>query len=209
MNSLTQSLLLKILTLKILIFIFVYPSVVQSQPTLIDGDNVTYGGYGGPTISVTNLGDETAVLMGGSGAWITKLESGNSISFGMAGYGLASNLKVDEISGNENEYLFFGYGGFQTEFTYQSNNIFHTTFKTLIGSGITGNRSKYHDFDENHDGMFFALEPSVNVEANVTKHFRIETGISYRFISGSNNSDFSDKDLSGLNGLISLKFGWF
>lgn len=184
-------------------------SFAQESKTLLSGKIVSHGVYGAPTISFSNFGDEFALLIGGRSGWIMNFESNNSLSFGAAGYGLTNNIETSFSPELESSYLYIGYGGLETEFTHRTNNLIHTTLRGLIGSGVTGNRSEKNKLENLFGRVFFIAEPGLNIELNVTEYFRINTGISYRFISGSEHQDFSDGDLSGVSSVITFKLGWF
>lgn len=200
---------LQILLVPFIFMVMSFTAFPQESKTLLNGKDVSHGSYGAPAISFSNIGDEFALLIGGRGGWILNFESKNSFSFGAAGYGLANNIETSSSSDLESSYLYLGYGGLETEFTHRTNDLIHTTFRGLIGSGVTGNRSEKHQIENLFGREFFVAEPGLNVELNVTDFFRINTGISYRFISGSEHQDFSDGDLSGISGVLSFKFGWF
>jgi len=67
------------------------------------------------------------------------------------------------------------------------------------------------NFASDYEPLFVA-HPSAGLEINITKFFKINTHVGYRyagytnsFVSGSNNLD----GLRGLTGQIGLVFGWF
>ncbi len=92
--------------------------------------------------------------------------------------------------------------------------LVHFEFNTLIGAGALGRRDSFtDDFDEydrdTESDAFFILEPSMNMELNVTRFFRITGGVSYRYTSGAEIMNIDDNALSGFSGVIVLKFGSF
>lgn len=56
-------------------------------------------------------------------------------------------------------------------------------------------------------GAYFVLEPSINLEINLSKVIRIGIGGGYRFILKSELERFSDKDLSAPTLNFNVKFG--
>ena len=65
---------------------------------------------------------------------------------------------------------------------------------------------------EDKDGLsdhFAVLEPGAGLEVNVTPWLRVVTGASYRFIGGANIPAVTGRDLSGVAGTLSFKFGKF
>lgn len=184
------------------------PLYAQQAQTLIDGE-ISHGGFGGPVLKIGNVAGSTGFWMGGRGGWIMNLDEHHTISLGGGGYGLVSDHGVPVPSTEEDLYALNGYGGFIVEYTNRSYNIVHLTATSLIGAGGLMLREKdYQDVNDDVD-TYFVFEPGVNVELNVTNFFRIGAGASYRLTSGINRFGFSDSDFSGLNGVITFKFGKF
>ena len=52
----------------ILVTLFTF-SISAQEKTLLEG-GVTHGGYGGPEVRFTQVGDNFGVLVGGKGGWI-------------------------------------------------------------------------------------------------------------------------------------------
>ncbi len=184
------------------------PLYAQQAQTLFDGE-VSHGGFGGPVLKIGNVAGSTGFWIGGRGGWIMNLDEHHAISLGGGGYGLVSDHEVPVPSTEEDLYALNGYGGFIVEYTNRSYNIVHFTATSLIGAGGLMLREKdYQDVNDDAD-TYFVFEPGVNVELNVTNFFRIGAGASYRLTSGINRFGFSDSDFSGLNGVITFKFGKF
>jgi hypothetical protein len=102
-----------------------------------------------------------------------------------------------------------GYGGFEFEYTNRSYKLVHFTASSLIGGGGLMMRERHYDDVEDDVDSYFVFEPGINAELNVTSFFRISAGASYRMTSGISRFGFSDSDFSGMNGIITLKFGGF
>jgi hypothetical protein len=170
--------------------------------TLLSGE-IDHGGFGGPVVKFGNIYDESAVMIGGRGGWIID----HFLSLGGGGYGL-----VTEITTRPEEFLLMGYGGFEMEFIIASNRIVHSTIGTLVGAGGFSSHDRNFDSDvdtENQGDAFFVMEPSVNAELNVARFMRVNAGVSYRYTDGADKYGITDTDLSGLNAVITLKFGAF
>ncbi|NIN69245.1 MAG: hypothetical protein GTO63_32100, partial [Anaerolineae bacterium] len=67
----------------------------------------------------------------------------------------------------------------------------------------------WNQFDNWDEDAFFITEPALNVLLNVTRHFRIGFGASYRLVQDVELSDLQNEDISGLAGVVTLKFGGF
>lgn len=196
----------------ILIAILAATSMMAQEKTMFGSNpDISHGGFGAPVVKFTSINGEFGVLSGVRGGWIIN----HQISLGIAGYGLTTNTELNGLVDGKVRYLDFGYGGFELEYIMANNEVIHLTVSGLIGAGGANYRfSKTHkDFDWEEDDLnsdaFFVGEPTVNAELNVTSFFRINLGVGYRFVSGSNNDYITDSELSGISGQIQLKFGSF
>lgn len=181
----------------------------QQAQTLFDGD-VTHGGFGGPVFKIGEVAGSTGFWLGGRGGWVIALDQNHSISLGGGGFGLLTDHPVPATHINDEDlYALNGYGGFIFEYTNNSAKLIHFTTSALIGAG--GLMLRDHSFQDVDDDVdsYFVFEPGLNVELNVTKFFRIAAGASYRYTNGINRFGFTDKDFSGIQGVITLKFGKF
>jgi len=182
----------------------------QDQETLFSGD-IEHGGFGGPVVMFSQVKGQTGVLVGGRGGWIIN----HLITLGGGGYGLVNKIPVGpaSVSGLDSLMLQLGYGGFEAGLIFNSNRLVHVDCHVLIGAGGTGaglwnNPEDFDSYDDNGDA-FFVLEPSLSLILNMTPHFRIGGGVSYRYISGVDSPYVTDSDLSGPSFSVSLKFGRF
>lgn len=186
-------------------------ALAQQQETLFDG-KVSHGGFGGPVVKFSDIAGTTGVWVGGRGGWIINMSSEHAISLGGGGYGLVTNHPAPDSQTVEPDidyYALNGYGGFEIEYTNSSYKLVHFTLSSLIGGGGLMLRERdYNEFEEEVDS-YFVFEPGLHAELNVTTFFRISAGASYRMTSGISRYGFSDSDFSGLNGVITLKFGGF
>jgi hypothetical protein len=184
----------------------------QDMQTLFAG-GVSHGGFGGPVVKFSDVGGSLGVWVGGRGGWIIGFGNNHSISLGGGGYGLASShpvLDPDAAGWPEREDLRVraGYGGLELEYTNRSQRLLHWTASTLIGAGSVALETA--DFPVAADEpSFFVLEPGMHGELNVTRFLRLHAGLSYRYTSGADRAGFTDRDFSGVNGTIALKFGGF
>jgi len=212
---------MKIISKIILLSLIFSIQPFAQEETLIGNNEITHGGFGAPVIKYTQIKDEPAVLVGGRGGWIIN----HSFIIGGGGYGLVNNIEanrplvyIPELPPREYQpYINFGYGGLELEYIILSDNVTHFSVYTLIGAGGINYRNRlWDDWDfENQDAWnygsdaFFVVEPAVNVEINIISFFRINTGVSYRFISGVNFYNLQNSDFAGLSAQLSLKFGKF
>jgi len=196
--------------LSIITIILISTSQLFSQEeTLIGNGEVSHGGFGGPVIKFTQVKGEPGVLVGGRGGWIIN----HSFVIGGGGYGLVNKIEANNDFLGLRPYLNFGYGGVELEYIIQSDKLLHFTVCTLIGGGAVSYRE--HLWDDSWDewnspnDAFFVLEPSAGVELNIISFFRVNAGVSYRFISGADFDDLKNNDLAGVSAFLTLKFGKF
>lgn len=191
----------------ILLALAAVPSFGQER-TLISGP-VAHGGFGGPQLMLGPVKGETAILTGGWGAWLIN----HTLMIGGGGYGLVNELPAGLTAAGDNRYLNFGYGGMILGLVLGSDRLVHLTAHTLVGGGNVGYR--YHRLpeedwiDDSVNDLIFVIQPTLGVELNVTRFFRIEAGGSYRYVIGSDLDDTTDDDLRGFGAELTLKFGKF
>lgn len=199
-------------TICVLTLLIVAPAHSQTMQTLITGD-VSHGGFGGPVVKFSDVNGDLGVWVGGRGGWIIGFDKNHSISIGGGGYGLTTQHRIpdQDFLANPNVQLYaaIGYGGLELEYTNRSSDLVHFTATTLIGAGGFSLREDDNDAFFNDGDAFFVFEPGIHLELNVTTFFRISTGISYRLTSGIDKAGFKDSDFSGVNGVLTFKFGSF
>jgi hypothetical protein len=191
--------------------------------TLFKGNNeIHISGYGAIDVKSSQLdGGFAGVLLGARGG----MTINNTFLIGAAGYGLVPTKKVDcPVFGHETEnnlYLTGGYGGLFFEYIHNSDKLFHFTANTLIGLGGISLANAWGTPNINTDNTFkhpssfvFVLEPGVALDVNVSKHFRMSLGVSYRY-SPNFSLQHQGKDImssTAFNGFtvgLTCKFGSF
>ena len=203
---------MKILSTLLLTIVFSYQLFAQEE-TLVGNGEITHGGFGGPVIKYSQFNGEPAVLVGGRGGWIIN----HSFIIGGGGYGLVNNIGADNTSfgfWGTKPYIDFGYGGVELEYIIHSDRLIHFSVYSLIGGGSVSYRGDLLDNDDwdkwdSPRDAFFVFEPAANVELNIISFFRINAGISYRFVSGAKLDDLKDSDLAGPAATLTFKFGKF
>ncbi len=164
---------------------------------------LSIGLYGGPIVMFSKLNDDFACLVGGKGG----LMFNHMFVIGGGGYGLVNEIDAPPVYPSPDLLLDFGYGGVFFEFVLGSHKIVHLSMNALIGGGGAQYRTPYYDYWD--DDAFFVFEPGADLELNVSHHFRIGLGGTYRLIQGIGLTGLSDQDLSGPSGVLTFKFGHF
>jgi len=171
----------------------------------MEGD-LRNGGFGAPVVKFTQIDDRFGVLVGGRGGWIIN----SSFVIGGGGYALANLDNFEQVtnaSGDRGR-LAMGYGGLELTYVLRPDDLVHFSLGVLIGAGGVAWNPRGPSGNQ-EDDPFFITEPEVDVVLNVTRFMRVALGASYRFVRGVDLFDLGDADISGLAGVVTLKFGSF
>lgn len=156
-------------------------------------DNHHYGFYGSFTMGYTLIDDRPSFLMGGRLSWLPS----QAIAIGIGGEGFMNEFHYEPALGREVS-LAGGYGGFYFEPIAFPQSPVHISFPLLLGGGgvsFISSDYHYHDnFVEDYQ-MFMVIEPSAEIELNLTRFFRLAMGVSYRFTTPF----YTDSGIYGLN----------
>ncbi len=193
-----------ILSAMILAASFTAFSQEKEFQTIFDNRDLRISGMGGPFMQFTTVAGEFGHMMGGGGAVML-----NDFFFGGYGLGL-SNAIPDYVNQNPSDRLTLGHGGFWLGYSLFSAKSVHLTFSSMIGWGEFGVMQSNAGYPFVRDKIFL-LAPTVEVELNLTRYFRIGAGASYNLYTlvDSNIHGYTNGDLSAPGGFLSFKFGWF
>jgi hypothetical protein len=194
---------MKTMSLAVLVVCLFCGSAYSYDRTLIT-DQTEVGGYIAATIASTEMKDEFALLAGGQVAMVVN----HWMSVGLGGFGTVVDPEPDDIVGLEK--LELAYGGLLLEYIFRPHSVFHVSVPVLVGGGKVWMAGEYTDPEsgEESDG-FLVLEPGFNLEFNITRNWRLDFGIGYRHVSGTELADISDEELSGVTGVVTFKLGSF
>lgn len=172
--------------------------------TIFDNQDLRISGMGGPFMQFTSVAGEFGHMMGGGGAVLL-----NNFFFGGYGLGL-TNAIPDYVNQNPSDRLTLGHGGFWLGYSLFGDKPVHVTFSSLIGWGEFGVMQNSGTYPFVRDKIF-VLVPTVEVELNLTRYFRIGAGASYNLYTlvDQNVHGYSNGDISAPGGFLSFKFGWF
>lgn len=176
----------------------------KEYQTIFDNRDVRISGLGGPFMQFTAVAGEFGHMMGGGGAVLLN-------NFFLGGYGLGlTNSIPDYVNQNPSDRLTLGHGGFWLGYSLFGERSVHVTFSSLIGWGEFGIMQDYGTYPFVRDKIF-VLSPTVELELNLTRYFRIGAGVSYNLYTlvDQNMHGYSNVDLSAPGGFLSFKFGWF
>ncbi|MFZ5939059.1 MAG: hypothetical protein ACOYXB_00670 [Bacteroidota bacterium] len=173
--------------------------------TVFEGKPLRITGMGGPFMQFTSVAGEFGHMMGGGGAVIV-----NDFFFGGYGLGLTNQI-IDYAGGDLSKQLYLGHGGFWTGYIFRGDRAVHATVSTLIGFGEFGLTDVSVYLPVLNPDRFFILAPTVELEINLARYFRIGAGASYNLYSGIGDPrhSYNSSDLSSPAAFLSFKFGWF
>jgi hypothetical protein len=169
--------------------------------TIFGNNPVSASGFGGFDMLFSSIGGNYAVGAGGSCGVLI----GNQVFFG--GFGMGSMLdKTFEIDNTLFSNTSMGCGGLMFGYIFNSRAAIHPAVFIQTGwGGIT-----MHDEMKSITDNIFVLNPSLELELNFSRFFRIAIGAHYQYTMGVNKySELGDDDFSGPGGKLSLRFGWF
>ncbi|MEM7296911.1 MAG: hypothetical protein AAF391_01445 [Bacteroidota bacterium] len=173
-------------------------------------------GFGAMDLKIGDFKGERGLMVGAYGGFIIN----RRFLFGVAGYGLVTTVEFDGVVPGQTDpkplNLHGGYGGVIIGATIAPRELIHISIPVVLGAGslevsdqdfFTNNPADSEFTIEN--SVFFVLEPGIELEFNITKYFRLGAGVTYRYITGSELINVSDEDITGLNGMLSFRFGRF
>jgi len=183
-------------------------SVLFSQEreyrTIFDNQDLRISGMGGPFMQFTSVAGEFGHMMGGGGAVLIN-------NFFIGGYGLGlTNSIPDYVNDHPTDRLTLGHGGFWLGYALFGQKPVHVSISSMIGWGEFGimQFDGYYPFLRD---KIFVVAPTVEVEVNLTRYFRIGAGASYNLYTGLDEGmhGYRSSDISAPGGFLSFKFGWF
>jgi len=172
--------------------------------TIFDNQELRISGMGGPFMQFTAIAGEFGHMMGGGGAVILN-------DFFIGGYGIGlTNSIPDYINQQPGNKLSVGHGGFWLGYILFGEMPIHMSISSLIGWGELGilENDGFYPFIRDN---IFVLSPTMEVEVNLTRYFRLGAGASYNLYTMVNEDlhGYRRADLSAPGGFLSFKFGWF
>ena len=175
----------------------------KEYQTIFDNQDLRISGMGGPFMQFTVVAGEFGHMMGGGGAVML-----NDFFFGGYGLGL-TNAIPDYMNPITNDRLSLGHGGFWLGYSLFGERPIHVSISSLIGWGEFG-IMQYGEYYPYIRDKIFVITPTLEVELNLTRYFRIGAGASYNIYTMVDQMPgYKNSDLSAPGGFLSFKFGWF
>jgi hypothetical protein len=158
------------------------------------------GWYLAPTAAFTTINGHLGYLPGLRGAFMLN---------NRLGVGLAVNFMATEHTylGDHNARQVGAYGGAYAQYVFRSGQLVHAYADATVGSGGWCQQSVGDDCDGR---KFVFLEPTLNVEVNLTRNVRLATGVGYRLaVAEKNLASESRRDMAGIVARTSIVVGVF
>ena len=168
--------------------------------TLFGEGQIKISGFGGPFMNFSIIDGKFAHLMGGGGGILI-----NDFFFGGYGIGLTNSI---EFKGPSNNEVGFGHGGFWLGYNFLSRKLVHPSLHMQVGWGKISERLPSGGPLDKGDNIFVII-PTLELEMNITKYFKISTGGNYRFVSFVDDENYSESDFISPGVFLAFKFGLF
>ncbi|HNX56156.1 MAG TPA: hypothetical protein PKO30_11270 [Prolixibacteraceae bacterium] len=180
----------------------------DNQISTIFSKNRSNGGYGALSFGYTQIDGKDAFLMGARGSWIIN----HSFAIGLGGTSFINDVNYHNWRNNDLDYnLAGGYGGLYLEPILAHRLPVHISVPILFGVGAIAQVEDHLDwtYDDTRSDVFLVFEPSVELEFNMTRHFRLAGTIGYRFTSKIDMANTNSDVMEGANIGLVFKFGKF
>lgn len=182
---------MKRILLPIVVILLSISAKAQKDQTIFGNSGVRLTGvWGGWTSNINSFEDDFDINNGGHFAF----ELNKSILLGW------SNEEISSIF-NDGGRVNIKTNSFLVGYSPTSYKSLHPYFYTSFGNGTVNVRSEGED-------RILSIQPTIGLELNVLRWFRISVDGGYRFISGSDFTSVSDQMLSGPYIGLRTKFGW-
>jgi hypothetical protein len=202
MKKISQILIVAIMLLGISLPVWAEDEILLSGP-------MEHGGYGSIQLESTLIGGKPAMMVGGYGGWLVN----HKLLIGVGAYALVTDIKAPASVQNPENSLYFqtGYAGILVEYIFNSSKSSHLSISNLIGVGVVnyGEKTQWVISTPSNGDSYFVLEPGIHWELNLTKFWRINAGVSYRYVSGVELAGINNQDLSTVSFRLGSKFGKF
>ena len=166
------------------------------------------GGFAALVIKATSFVSGTDMVTGARVGWIVN----HSLILGGGIYTLTSTSPVPEEArknyhGRELK-LTATYWGAEFEYAFLPQRLVHLSVSSFIGTGGIGYIDQYDNDFHITDGVY-VIEPALHGTLNISRWFRVSPGISYRFVTDTSLVGLDNTNMSGISGIITLRFGRF
>jgi hypothetical protein len=174
--------------------------ILISSIQLVSAQIKPTGGFGAPLITITQIGDQTGLTIGGGGG----LYINSRIFIGGFGEGTVIEHNPSEEPYNKH-YFEMGSGGFWLGYSQRLKSKHYVNLSAQMGFGraylLQNEAISYYD-----DISY--VKPILEYEYRINKIIGIAAGIAWPFFSEFEMPVYEAKDLSKPAASITFKFGW-
>ncbi|NNF35348.1 MAG: hypothetical protein HKN68_14650 [Saprospiraceae bacterium] len=175
----------------LLIFLFSFSLQAQREETVLGSGGIKLTGlWGGSVNSISSFDSNFELNNGG----FFLFELNQDFLIGWTGYGSEFTTDNGVNAKITNHDLLLGY-------TFNSYKSLHPVVYLQTGGGRLKIENEAND-------KVMVIQPSVGVEINIVRWFRLGLDGGYRFTTNVDTPNFSDSDLSSFFMGVRLKFGW-
>jgi len=171
------------------------------------GGEITNFGYGGPAIKLSRINNQFAFMTGGRGGCTIN----SRYTLGGGGYGISNFIKLPGTSPDTTRYFKMGYGGLELGYLFYSGKKVNIGISLLAAVGAAFWQSQPKSSNEklidDDFKIISVMEPSFYGEIALNSFMRLHTGISYRYVNGSDLAYIKTRDMNGFSWYIGLLFG--
>lgn len=156
--------------------------------------------FGGTGVLFTKIDNQLGVMTGGRGS----ATFNNRYTFGGGGWGMPKGIEI-KTNTDTLEFFKFGYGGLEFGYIFHEGQNVRFGSNLLVGCGV-GFQEKFPK-SKGEVKMFPVLEPTLYSQISLGKLLKLDIGLTYRFVTGSNFTFINNRQLSGPSIYIAFLVG--
>jgi|GEM_PF-2273260 len=192
----------RIFNIAIITILALIGTLGQAKAETLLGDKITDSGWSiGGSMILSNVDGQTTPMSGMRLHWIINKNFG----IGFYDYGTAVEGQHSYMSTERDFHLELT--GMDIEYTVNPNDMLHWGGSLALGGGhIDFRHNADAGFTDDPDDDFFFVQPMLHSELNLIKHLKLGASAGYRFTSGVNTIDLSNKNMNGYVLALTLKY---
>lgn len=197
----------------------IYAQVEGDSTKYLVSEETVLSGFGAPFVDFSSVNNEFAVCLGGGAAMLIN----HTVYIGGFFEGIMTNHyrpDLHNVVDSDKPKISLEQGGIWLGYIYKHQKAVHGGISMKLGWGEIdlkdeGNGNPASDYD--YRDRIFAVTPQAELELNLTKWFKINIGVGYRFVNGidATYNDEQGKDVDFYNpgdfnspvGTVTLVFG--
>lgn len=156
--------------------------------------------FGGTGVLFSQVNNQLGVFTGGRGS----ATFNNHYTFGGGGWGMPKGIEIKTTT-DTLEFFKFGYGGLEFGYIFHEGQKVRFGSNLLVGCGV-GFEEKYPK-SRGEVKMFPVFEPTLYSQISLGNLLKLDIGLTYRFVTGSNFTFINNRQLSGPSIYIAFLVG--